>query len=47
MTLESLTWGAELDEGPNRSDMMPFPGENTVLMIHRGHPHCGGTTYLT
>jgi hypothetical protein len=26
MTSGSLTWGAELYEGPNRSDMMPFPG---------------------
>jgi hypothetical protein len=33
MSSGSLTWDAELDEGPDRSDMMPFPAENAVLMV--------------
>jgi hypothetical protein len=47
MTLGSLTWGAELDEGSNGSDTMPFPEENIVMTVYRGRPHQGGTVYLT
>jgi hypothetical protein len=36
MTSGSLTLGAELDEGPDGSDTMPFPKENAVLMVHGG-----------
>jgi hypothetical protein len=32
MILGSLTWGMELDEDPGRSNTMPFPGEDTVMM---------------
>jgi hypothetical protein len=46
-TLASLTWGAELDEGPDGSDTTPFPGENAVLMVYGGRSHWGGTAYLT
>jgi hypothetical protein len=34
MTLGSLTWGAELDEGPDGSDAMPFPEENAILIVY-------------
>jgi hypothetical protein len=34
MTLGSLTWGVELDEGLNGSDMMHFPRENIVLRVY-------------
>jgi hypothetical protein len=38
MTSRSLTWGAELDEEPDGSDMTPFPKENAVMMVYRGPP---------
>jgi hypothetical protein len=41
MTLESLTWGAELDEGSDESDMTPFPEENVVMMAYGGCPMSG------
>jgi hypothetical protein len=41
MTLGSLTSGAELDEGLDGSDTMPFPEENVVLMVHGGRPPLG------
>jgi hypothetical protein len=38
MTSGSLTWGAELDEGPNGSDMISFPEENANMTVYGGHP---------
>jgi hypothetical protein len=38
MTLGTLTWGAELNKGPNRSDLTPFPKENTIMTVYGGHP---------
>jgi hypothetical protein len=38
MTSGSLTWGAEPDEGPDESDVAPFPEENAVMMVSGGHP---------
>jgi hypothetical protein len=38
MILGSLTRGMELDEDPVRSDMMPFPGVDTVMTLHDGRP---------
>jgi hypothetical protein len=38
MTSGTLTWGAELDEGPNGSNTMPFPEENAVMMVFEGRP---------
>jgi hypothetical protein len=38
MTSRSLTWGAELDEEPDGSDMTPFPKENAVMMVYRDPP---------
>jgi hypothetical protein len=37
-----LTWGAELDEGPDDSDTMPFPKENVIMMVYGGRPPSGG-----
>jgi hypothetical protein len=42
MTSRSLTWGAELDEEPDGSDMTPFPKENAVMMVYRGPPPPAG-----
>jgi hypothetical protein len=36
MTSWSLTWGAELNQGPDGSDTMTFPGENTIMMVYGG-----------
>jgi hypothetical protein len=47
MTSVSLTWSAELNGDPCRSDTTPFPGKNTVMTAYGGHPHWGGTTGLT
>jgi hypothetical protein len=38
MTSRSLTWGVELDEGPDGSDTMPFSDENVVMTVYEGHP---------
>jgi hypothetical protein len=38
MTSGSLTWGVELDEGPDRSDTTPFPEKNTIMMVYGGCP---------
>jgi hypothetical protein len=38
MTSGSLTQGAELDEGLDGSDAMPFHGGNTVIMVYGGRP---------
>jgi hypothetical protein len=37
----SLTQGMELDEDLGGSDTMPFPRENTVMMVHDGRPPLG------
>jgi hypothetical protein len=34
--------GADLDEGPNRSDTMSFHEENAVMMVYRGCPPPSG-----
>jgi hypothetical protein len=41
MTSRSLTWGTELDEGPNGTDIMPFPRENAIWTVYGGRPHWG------
>jgi hypothetical protein len=41
MTSRSLTWGAELGEGPDGSDMTPFSEQNAVVMVDRGCPLIG------
>jgi hypothetical protein len=41
MTSRSLSWGVELDEGPDGSDTMPFNGENVVLTVYGGCPPLG------
>jgi hypothetical protein len=38
MTSRSLTWGAELDEGPDGSNTTSFPEESTIMIIYRGRP---------
>jgi hypothetical protein len=38
MISRSLTWGTELDEDSGRSDMIPFPGEDAVMMVYGGRP---------
>jgi hypothetical protein len=42
MVSRSLTRGMELDEDPGRSDTMPFPGEDAVMMVNDRHPHQEG-----
>jgi hypothetical protein len=46
MTLGSLTWGLELNEGPNESDTSPFDEENTVMTVYGGRPLQEGATCL-
>jgi hypothetical protein len=41
MTSRLLTWGAELDNGLDGSDITSFPEENTIMMIYGGHPPSG------
>jgi hypothetical protein len=41
MTSGSLTWGAELDEGPDGSDTTPFPKENATMTVYGGRPPSG------
>jgi hypothetical protein len=41
MTSGSLTWGVELDRGPNKSDTIPFPEENAIMMVYEGRPLLG------
>jgi hypothetical protein len=36
MTSGSLTWGTELDEGPNGSDAASFPEENDIMTVFGG-----------
>jgi hypothetical protein len=46
MTSGSLTWGAELDKGPNWSDATPFPKENAVMEVYRGRTPIGKTPHV-
>jgi hypothetical protein len=46
MTSGSITWGAELDEGPDGSDMTPFPEKNVIMTLYGDAPHRGGATCL-
>jgi hypothetical protein len=46
MTLGSITWGAEPDEGPDGSDTTPFPEENAIMTSTGDTPHRGGATCL-
>jgi hypothetical protein len=41
MTLGSLTWGAELDEGLDMSNTTPFLEEKAVMTVHGGRPTSG------
>jgi hypothetical protein len=36
VTSGSLTWGAELDEGPEWSETSPFPRENAIMTVYGG-----------
>jgi hypothetical protein len=38
MTSWSLTWGTELDKGPDRSDTTSFPEENIIMMEYGDAP---------
>jgi hypothetical protein len=40
-TSGSLTWGAELNEGPDMSHTMPFPKENIIITVYGGCPSVG------
>jgi hypothetical protein len=42
MTSWSLTWGTDLDKGPDRSGTTRFPKENAVMMVFEGCPLFGG-----
>jgi hypothetical protein len=46
MTSGSLTWGAELDKGPNWSDTALFPEENAVMEVYRGRAPIGKTSHV-
>jgi hypothetical protein len=41
MASGSITWGAELDEGPDGSDTTSFPEENAVMTVYEGRPPSG------
>jgi hypothetical protein len=41
MVLWSLIRGMELDEIPSKSNAMPFPRKDMVMMIYDGHPLSG------
>jgi hypothetical protein len=34
----SPTWGMGLDEDSGRSDVVPFPEENAIMMVYDGSP---------
>jgi hypothetical protein len=38
LTSGSLTWGVELNEGPDGSETAPFHEENVVMTVFEGHP---------
>jgi hypothetical protein len=42
MTSGSITWGADLNEGPNKSGATPFPEENIIMIAFEGRPLFGG-----
>jgi hypothetical protein len=42
MTSGFLTWGTDLDKGPDGSGATPFPEENTVMTVFEGRPLFGG-----
>jgi hypothetical protein len=47
MTSGSLTWGTELDDGPDRSNTVLFLDENVIVTVCEGHPpRWGGTACL-
>jgi hypothetical protein len=41
MTLGTLTRGRELEEDLGRSDTMPFPEEDAIMMVYDGRPPLG------
>jgi hypothetical protein len=41
MTSGSITWGVELNEGPNGSVMTLFSEENVIMMVYGGRPPVG------
>jgi hypothetical protein len=41
MASGSITRGMELNEVPNEGDVMPFPGEDTVMTTYDGCPSPG------
>jgi hypothetical protein len=47
MISRSHTRGMELSEDPGRRDMMPFPLEDTTMMVYNRHPHQEGVMCLT
>jgi hypothetical protein len=46
MTIGFHTWGAELEEWSDGSDMTQFPEENAIMTVYRGRPHRGGAAFL-
>jgi hypothetical protein len=46
MTLGSLTWGVDPDEGPNGSVATPFPNRNAVMMIFEGRLPVWGASHV-
>jgi hypothetical protein len=38
MTMGSLSQGMEIDKAPIKSDAVPFPREDAVMMIFGRHP---------
>jgi hypothetical protein len=38
MAMGSLSRGMEIDKAPIKDDVMPYPGEDTVMMIFRRQP---------
>jgi hypothetical protein len=34
----SLTWAMKLDEDPSKSNTMPFPREDAVMIVYGGRP---------
>jgi hypothetical protein len=47
MASESFTRAMKLDEVLDEGDMMPFPGEDAIMMIYDGRPHSGCAACLT
>jgi hypothetical protein len=38
MVLGSVAQDMEPKEDPSEKDVMPFTGEDAVMMVHNGHP---------